>query len=226
MAHTPRMADVKLAQLRRLLSWAYDRGRIDVNHALKIEPLVPAGHSRKDCIWTTEDQHRFLAVVPEAMRRLFLIALYTCQRKSDLCRLSWSNLDDDGWLAIKQGKTGAKVELPVFALRPLNDIIATLPHDQAVMLTTAQGRPWKADNVRTRFTEYRHAVGIEDLTFHDLRGTGLQMLAEAGCTEKQIAAVTGHQTLAMVQHYTKGADQKWLAKQAVDMWDKNGSGKH
>lgn len=40
-------------------------------------------------------------------------------------------------------------------------------------------------------------------------------LAEAGCTEKEIAAMTDHRTLAMVQFYTRSADQGRLASAAV-----------
>ncbi len=31
-----------------------------------------------------------------------------------------------------------------------------------------------------------------DITFHDLRGTAVTRLAEAGCTEAEIASITGH----------------------------------
>jgi hypothetical protein len=41
------------------------------------------------------------------------------------------------------------------------------------------------------------------------------MLAEAGCTPHQIAAITGHATLAMVQKYSKAAEQKRLATEAM-----------
>jgi hypothetical protein len=40
-------------------------------------------------------------------------------------------------------------------------------------------------------------------------------LAEAGCTEKEIAAVTGHTTLKEVARYTRAADQTRLAAGAV-----------
>ena len=35
-------------------------------------------------------------------------------------------------------------------------------------------------------------AGIRGLTFHDLRGTAVVMLARAGCTEAEIYAITGH----------------------------------
>ena len=40
-------------------------------------------------------------------------------------------------------------------------------------------------------------------------------LAEAGCTEKEIMAVLGHKTLAMVQKYTQGARRRRLASSAI-----------
>ena len=39
-------------------------------------------------------------------------------------------------------------------------------------------------------------------------------MAEAGRTEKQIAAVSGHKTLHEVQRYTASADQRRLARDA------------
>jgi len=40
-------------------------------------------------------------------------------------------------------------------------------------------------------------------------------LAEAGCSEKQIAAITGHKSLSLVAHYTKAASQEQMAVDAM-----------
>jgi hypothetical protein len=40
-------------------------------------------------------------------------------------------------------------------------------------------------------------------------------LAEAEATTRQIMAITGHKTLALVEHYTKDADKGRLAAQAM-----------
>jgi integrase len=50
---------------------------------------------------------------------------------------------------------------------------------------------------------------------HGLRKAAARRLAEAGCTEKQIAAVTGHTTLKEVARYTRAANQERLAADAV-----------
>ena len=50
---------------------------------------------------------------------------------------------------------------------------------------------------------------------HGLRKAAARRLAEAGCSANEIAAITGHATLAEVSRYTKAAEQKRLAKAAI-----------
>jgi hypothetical protein len=46
--------------------------------------------------------------------------------------------------------------------------------------------------------------------------TAARRLAEAGCTEHEIAAITGHASLREITRYTKAADQKRLAAAAME----------
>ena len=54
--------------------------------------------------------------------------------------------------------------------------------------------------------------------FHGLRKSAAMKLAEAGCTDAEIAAITG-QTRQIVKYYTKGVDQKRLAMSAMRKWE-------
>ncbi|MBO9453444.1 hypothetical protein J7426_24505 [Tropicibacter sp. R16_0] len=60
----------------------------------------------------------------------------------------------------------------------------------------------------------RKRLGLIKHTLHGLWYSAASELAEAGCKDHQIAAITGHKSLSMVQKYSKGAYQKRLAKQA------------
>ena len=44
----------------------------------------------------------------------------------------------------------------------------------------------------------------------------MRRLAEADSTTNQIASVSGHKTLKEVERYTKAANQKKMARQAMD----------
>ena len=57
------------------------------------------------------------------------------------------------------------------------------------------------------FRKATAAAGIVDRTFHDLRGTAVTHLAEAGCTSPEIAALTGH-SLGLVDSIL----EKYLAR--------------
>jgi site-specific recombinase XerD len=48
-------------------------------------------------------------------------------------------------------------------------------------------------------------------------------LVEAGCTTKEVQAITGHASLREVERYTKAAEQKHLAEKAIARLIKNGA---
>ena len=102
-------------------------------------------------------------------------------------------LDYDGeWLHVEQGKTGAELNFTVHLLQPLKQVLDIQPKVGPTIFTTLSGQPWTRPNLHQRFKPYRKIAGADDLHWHDLRGTLVPMLAEVGCTEIQIAAITGH----------------------------------
>jgi integrase len=68
-----------------------------------------------------------------------------------------------------------------------------------LILTTPTGRAWTKRYFNQHWDKVAKAAEITGLHFHDLRGTAVTMLAEAGCTVPEIAAVTGH-SLKHVTH--------------------------
>lgn len=61
-----------------------------------------------------------------------------------------------------------------------------------VMLTTKTGLPFKKRYFADQWEVTCQAAGIDNLHFHDIRGTTVTMLAEAGCTLPEIVSITGH----------------------------------
>jgi integrase len=79
------------------------------------------------------------------------------------------------------------------------------------------GEPWTNDGFRTSWGKAFARAKLDDLHFHDLRGTAVTRLALAGCTVPQIAAITGHSLRDVEEilkaHYLGG--QSELADQAI-----------
>lgn len=58
---------------------------------------------------------------------------------------------------------------------------------------TRGGNPWTEDGFRASWGKVkRDDAKIVSRTFHDLRGAAVTMLAMAGCSETEIATISGH----------------------------------
>lgn len=207
-------ADRMPAALRRLT--AYGRKvRILTRNALleKFEPLRAVG-GRVELVFKLE------WFTPKALKALgdgditdaMELALWTGARRSDLCKLTWDMLDKDGWLTFDQGKVKKEinrtVSLPTFALPPLAALLKRIKAKQKALGYTGpniltvtdptgqRGTRWmRFANLDKRWRaikEDAHNKHLHPLHWHDLRGTLATAMDEAGCSDKEIAAVTGH----------------------------------
>jgi len=82
---------------------------------------------------------------------------------------------------------------------------------------TEFGRPFTANGFGNRFRKWCDEAGLPpDCSAHGLRKAAATRLAEAGASELEIRAITGHQTSKEVNRYTKAASQKLLAKSGME----------
>jgi integrase len=182
-----RQADYAWMVLARILSWSKHRGLITENPCERGGRLYRG--SRSDHVWTADDEAAFYRLAPAHLHLPVLMALWSGQRQGDLLRLTWSAYDGTK-VRLKQSKTGARVEIPVGA--PLKAALDAAERRSPIILLTIDGKPWTPDGFRASFAKARIKAGIQDVTFNDLRGTAVTRLAIAGCTEAEIATITGH----------------------------------
>jgi integrase len=182
-----RQADYAWTVLARVLSWALNRRLIDQNPCEKGGRLYRG--SRAEKIWTADDEAAFLARAPAHLHLPLLLALWTGQRQGDLLRLVWSAYDG-ARIRLRQSKNGSRVVIPVGA--PLKVALDATVKRNLFILTTLDGKPWTADGFRSSWRKACAVAGVSGVTFHDLRGTAVTRLAVAGCTEAEIASITGH----------------------------------
>jgi integrase len=199
-----RQADYSWTVLALVLAWGLDRGLVAANPCERGGRLYRGG-LRAEKIWTALDEAAFLQYAPEHLRPALIIGLWTGQRQGDLLRLPWSAYDGVR-IRLKQSKTGALVVIPVGA--PLKAALDSLPKLSPIILTTIEGKPWTSDGFRASWATACRRAGIKGLRFADLRGTAVTRLALAGCTEPEIATLTGH-TLRGVRNVL---DSHYLAR--------------
>lgn len=187
VAKSPREADYHMAILALMLAWGLDRGRVPANPAARPGRLYQA--DRTDAIWTDADVQAFMAKAGPQLRLPFMLALWTGQRRNDVLRMPWGAYDG-ATIRLTQSKGKRRVIVPVGA--DLKAVLDGTRRRAAVICVTSRGTRWTGDGFSASFRKACEAAGIEGLTFHDLRGTAVTRLALAGCTEAEIATITGH----------------------------------
>jgi len=140
------------------------------------------------------------------------LLLNTAQRRSDIVRMGRQHVKD-GVLTVRQKKTGTTLKIPVHA--DLKTALDAMPSNHMTFLTTSSGKPFTSAGFGNLFRDWCNEAGLEGLSSHGLRKAACRRLAEAGATEKQIAAISGHKSLNEVARYTRAADQERLARDAM-----------
>lgn len=195
-----------------LFKWAIEHDIVEVSPATTLRRKLRQGELPA---WTDEQAQRAMQRLPEPWRRAVVLAYFTGQRRGDLCQLRWSDYDGAA-LRIKQQKTSTVLEIPAVA-----ELRAELSRWKAearsvTILETPRGLPWLPFYLSRTLPEELAKIGLPaGLNIHGLRKLTAVRLAEAGCSAHEIASITGHKTLAMVQHYTKAANQRTLADVAA-----------
>jgi integrase len=217
-ASKPATANNLMRVLRSMLAWSVPRGwRGDV--PFDGVRLLTGGAGYAPWPWDVIEAAR-VELRPDLWWAVAL-ALYTGQRLSDVLQMRWNAINAAGLLAVKQGKTGKDLLIPLH--RDLRSVIETIPRKALTILTSAEGRPWGADGNGFQTTWHKHkpaAVRERGLVFHGLRKSAVVTLLEAGCTDAEVAAITG-QSRAMVEWYAKQVNQQRLAASAILKWERN-----
>jgi len=164
------------------------------------------------------------------------LALYTGQRQGDCLSMRWDQVSNN-MIAVAQEKTRKRLAIPLHA--DLRKILAEMPRSAVTILTNTAGLPWTKDGFRTSWqkaiAEPKQVDGEpppawplrpikeEGLVFHGLRKSAVVFLLEAGCSDAEVAAITG-QSRAMVEHYGRQVSQRKLAASAILKWERAGNG--
>lgn len=214
MGDTPAKANAYMRAIGAVYDWGRERGLCSSNPALGLTKLK-VGEYRPWPQWAWELAQ---TAMREDLRTACALGLYTGQRLGDVLNMQLGDIRNNA-ISVHQAKTGKALQIPLHTeLRPI--IAAARARGAIYIVSRTEGRPFSVDQFHAAWSremekEPQGKIRQAGLVFHGLRKSACVKMAEAGCTEKQIAAVTG-QSLAMVEHYTKAAEQLGLAKAAIE----------
>ena len=212
MAETPSAANNLRKRLGQLFRLAIELGWRTDNPAKSVAGLRI--RSKGFATWQEEQIAQFEAHWPVGtMPRLaFDLALYTAQRRSDV-RVMGPQHVTNGSIRVRQLKTGKELVIPMHP-RLIESILATKTGHLA-FVTSAKGAPFSPKSFGMWFAKQCRAAGLTGYSMHGLRKAASRRMAEAGLTNQEIKAITGHVTDSEVARYTREAEQVLIAKRAM-----------
>jgi len=121
-----------------------------------------------------------------------------------------------GGIRLTQVKNHARnpITLAIPIIPALQDIIDMTPGTGDAFLMNELRRPFTAAGFGNWFRDRCVEAGVPGRA-HGLRKAAASRLAELGCSDREIMAITGHTTSKEVDRYTKGARQRVLAASAM-----------
>lgn len=190
-----RFANYIVQVMRILLNFAVQREMLAFNPLGKIE-LLRLGGGHKP--WPVDALRSATTTFSAPMDLALLLGVHTGQRRENIVRLRWE--DYDGMrLSFPSQKGGDPVLIPASAeLKLILDARRPKSGEGPVL-----GQDFTLRHFSKTFRAACRAAGVpDDLTFHGLRYTAAGRYADAGATDEEIMAVTGHRTVSMVKQYT------------------------
>ncbi|MGQ3486877.1 tyrosine-type recombinase/integrase [Roseovarius pacificus] len=230
MMGTPAAANTMIKTVRQLFKFAVRYDLHDTNPAEQVEYLVTNSDGYHS--WTLAEIEKYEKAHPvgTTARLALALALYTGQRRSDLVAFGPGNVQVDGegvrWLVFTQhkGRNRHPVRLEIPMIPELERIIDATEAVGETFLLNGYGRPFTSAGFGNRFRKWCDDAELSHCSVHGLRKAAAKRLAEMGCSEFEIMAITGHQTSKEVTRYTKGASQRTRAERALGkmMQEQNG----
>lgn len=212
---TPASAINFLKALSGLFNWASEQDLIEINPTSGVKrPQLKNDSGLK--AWTEEDIEAYYKCWPASSKeRVWLdVLLYTGLRRGDATRIGWKNVNDNV-LHLKTEKSRFKTDvfLPILpVLQASLEIGQTGEHS---FICGSKGEAFTKESFGNAFRKACDAAGINK-SAHGVRKIAATRAANAGATVAQLKAIFGWTSDDMASLYTKTADRKRLALDAIN----------
>ncbi|GGZ22087.1 tyrosine-type recombinase/integrase [Asticcacaulis endophyticus] len=234
MAERPGACRTLLKRLTTLLNFAIDEEMIDINPMARVK-LPEEGDGFTP--WSDEDiKHYLLKWGAGTRERLGLyLCLFTGQRRSDVVRMTQSDIRDHEIRVVQQKssrrfKAGKQLWIPLHPL--LQAELALWPHNQKALIVNSRGGAFSSEGFGNWLRQAAKDVNLNDqgVSFdppliegtrgpHGLRKAAARRLIEAGCDGESARAITGHASEKELAVYIRDVNQLKKARQAIGKLD-------
>ena len=200
--------------LRKVYNVGFRHDRVIANPFSNMQ--IPGLPSRK-VLWEPEQVFHMIQTADDMGYRsigtLTLLCYDLCSRPGDMRQLRWDNYKG-GLFKYTQEKTGTDMEVPA-SPRLIERLESITNRQDEIAICETTANPYSKDLLVKYFARIRLRSGLpKELQLRDLRRTGATEMAESGCTEDELRAVTGHQSREILATYVRPTTR--LATSAVN----------
>jgi integrase len=208
---TPAQARNFLDAMRGLFRWALEADHVAVDPTEGVKNPPRKGDGLRP--WTEDDVDAYEKRWPIGTRqRVWLdVLLYTGLRRGHAVQLGRQHVRD-GVVSLMTEKTGTLVTLPILPV--LAETLAAGPCADLAFIAGANGRPLTKETFGNEFRKACRAAGVPG-SAHGVRKIAATRAANAGATVAQLEAIFGWTGGMMASLYTRAADRRRLAREAM-----------
>lgn len=219
----PIQANRTFAVVHRVFSWAISRDLLTVNPAQGVRR--PGREASRDRVLAFDEIERLwsgldAARMSQSVRLALRFMLATAQRKGEVVRAEWSEIQDGVWVIPQEkakNRQGHRLPLPPLALSLLD-----------LAKASARGSRWVFPSSRSEMSvtgaAVHHALranlsklGLADLTPHDLRRTAASHMTSMGVSRLVVAKILNHVERGVTAVYDRhGYDRE--KSEALEAW--------
>lgn len=214
MQDTPSAANNLRKRLQQLFKYAIRLGWRTDNPCTAVDTLKTREGGFKT--WQEEQIEAYQAAHPVGTkpRLVFDLALYTAQRRSDICFMGPQHVEN-GKIRVKQLKTGKTLLIPIHP--DLAKSIAATAGGHLAFIVSERGAPFTKESLGTWFAKQAKEAGVKGYSLHGLRKAASRRMAELGLSNQLIKSITGHSSDSEVARYTRDAEQEKMADLAMSI---------
>jgi enterobacteria phage integrase len=211
-ASKPALANLTRAVLRMVYNVAVKERLVEYNPFIGIRAFKTGTiHT-----WTESELRQFEDYWKIGTRQRLAYELLLCldQRTGDTARMKRSDIEN-GELHVVQEKTGTPLILPV--TQNLVLAMRACPQNGFHLICQQNGRPLSTNGLAAIMNRAIKKCGLPGRCVpHGLRKAAIRRMAEDGKSTKEISAVSGHKSLKEIERYSQAADQRLLARRAMN----------
>jgi len=209
---SPTTINRELSILSKALTIAVKANVIRRNPCREVERFK-TDNARTRFLTEEEEAELYRALGEHQMvKDVVTMALNTGMRQGEIFNLKWFDVDfKRGTINVRRTKTGKDRWVPMNSRLRL--MLESLSRSSEHVFPSPKTGVALVD-VKRQFDRARHASGLSDFRFHDLRHTAATRMADAGHSVITIAAVLGHSDIRMTSRYAHATDR--ATKAAVE----------